>query len=92
MVEAKDEEALRYVNSEMGFGGLRIVKGVDRLIYTSNTNMEEGHQYPTIEHTICIKMYLWIPIALLDLEVKPYLYPCLLSIISPSKSMRTLLY
>ena len=33
MVEAKDDEAVMYVNSNEGFGSLRIVKGVDRLIY-----------------------------------------------------------
>jgi len=44
MLEGKDEKAVTYVNSETGFGSLRIVKGVDRLIYISNTDMEEGHQ------------------------------------------------
>jgi len=43
MVEAKEEEAVTYVNSEIGFGSLKIVKCVDRLIYISDTNMEEGH-------------------------------------------------
>jgi len=33
MVEAKDDEAVMYVNSNVGFGSLKIVKGVDRLIY-----------------------------------------------------------
>jgi len=44
MAEAKDDEAVTYKNSEAGFGSLRIVKSVDRLIYIiSNTDMEEGH-------------------------------------------------
>jgi len=43
MVEGKDDEAVMYVNSETGFDSLTIVKGVDRLIYISNTDMEEGH-------------------------------------------------
>jgi len=33
MAEAKDNEAVTYVNSEAGLGSLRIVKGVHRLIY-----------------------------------------------------------
>jgi len=44
MVESKDDEAVMYVNSETGFGSLRIVKGVDCLIYISDTDMEEGHR------------------------------------------------
>jgi len=44
MVEGKDDEAVRYVNSETGFGSLRIVKSVECLIYISDTNMEEGHR------------------------------------------------
>jgi len=44
MVEGKDDEAVTYENSETGFGSLRIVKDVDRLIYISDTNMEEGHR------------------------------------------------
>jgi len=43
MVESKDDKAVTYVKSETGFGCLRIVKGVDRLIYSSDTDMEEGH-------------------------------------------------
>jgi len=43
MVEGKDDEAVMNVNSETGFGSLRIVKRVDRLIYISYTDMEEGH-------------------------------------------------
>jgi len=43
MVEALDEEAVTYENSETGFGSLRIVKGVDHLIYISDTDWEEGH-------------------------------------------------
>jgi len=60
-----------YVNSDTGFGSLRIGKGVDHVIYISDTDMEERHQYPTIEHTIYITIYLRIPIDLIDLEVKP---------------------
>jgi len=33
MVKAKDDKAVRYENSEAGFGSLRIVNGVDHLIY-----------------------------------------------------------
>jgi len=44
MVESKDDKAVTYVHSKTGFGSLRIVKGVDRLIYISDTDMEEGHQ------------------------------------------------
>jgi len=44
MVEAKDENAVTYENSKAGFASLRIVKGVDCLIYISDTDMEEGHQ------------------------------------------------
>jgi hypothetical protein len=44
MVEGKDDKAVTYVNSETRFGSLRIVKGVDRLIYISDTDTEEGHR------------------------------------------------
>ena len=44
MVEGKDDEAVTYVNSETGSDSLRIVKGVNRLKYISNTDMEEGHR------------------------------------------------
>jgi len=44
MVGGKDDKAVTYVNSETGFGSLRIVKGVDRLIDISDTDMEEGHR------------------------------------------------
>jgi len=44
MVEAKEDKTVTYVNSETGFGSLRIVKGVDCLIYSSDTNMEEGYR------------------------------------------------
>jgi len=33
MVEAKDDEAVMYVKSNVGYGSLRSVKVVDRLIY-----------------------------------------------------------
>jgi hypothetical protein len=62
MVEGKDDAEVTYVNSKTGFGGLRIVQVVDGLIYISETHMEEGHRYPTSEHTINIWIYLWIPI------------------------------
>jgi len=42
-VSGKDDKAVTYENSETGFGTLRIVKGVDGLIYISDTDMEEGH-------------------------------------------------
>jgi len=48
MVESKNDEAVMYVKSETGFCNFRIVKGVDHLIYISNTDMEERHQKPTI--------------------------------------------
>jgi len=44
MVEGKNDNAVMYVNSETGFGSLRIVKSEDHLIYISDTNMEEGHR------------------------------------------------
>jgi predicted class III extradiol MEMO1 family dioxygenase len=71
MVEARMTKAVTNENSETGFGSLRIVKGVDRQIYISDTDMEEGHRLHSIEHTIYVQIYLWIPIDLLDLEVKP---------------------
>jgi len=43
MVEHKDDNTVTYVNSEIDFGSLRIVKGVDRLIYISDTDMEEEY-------------------------------------------------
>jgi len=42
MVEARMVKAVTNENSEIGFGSLRIFKGVDRLIYISDTDMEEG--------------------------------------------------
>jgi hypothetical protein len=44
MVDGKDDKAVMYANSETGFGSFRIVKGVDCLIYISDTNMEEGYR------------------------------------------------
>jgi hypothetical protein len=52
MVEGKDDVAVTYVNSKTGSDSLRIVKGVDRLIYISNTEVEEGHQSSTIEYNL----------------------------------------
>ena len=43
MVEDKDDMAVTYVNSKTDFGSLRIFKGVDHLIFISDTDMEEGH-------------------------------------------------
>jgi len=43
MVEGKDDKAVTYENFETGFRSLRIVNGVDRLIYISETDMEDGH-------------------------------------------------
>jgi len=43
MVVGKDDKTVTYVNSHTGFGSLRIVKGVDREIYISDTDMEEGN-------------------------------------------------
>jgi len=72
MVEAKDEEAVTYVNSETGFGSFTIVKGVDRVRYINDTDMEEGHQnQTTTEHTIYFKIHLRTPIDHLDLQVMP---------------------
>jgi len=44
MVEGNDVQSGMYVNSETGFASRRIVKGVDRLLYISDTDMEEGHR------------------------------------------------
>jgi len=44
MVEARMTKAVTNENSETSFGSLRIVKGVDRLIYISDTDMEEEHR------------------------------------------------
>jgi len=71
MVEGKDDQAVAYVNSETGFGSLRIVKGLDRLIYISDTDTEEGHRSHSIKNTIYLKIHLRMPIDLLDLEVWP---------------------
>jgi hypothetical protein len=43
MVEKMDDEAVMVVNSETGFGSRKIVMGVDRLRYISDTDMEEGY-------------------------------------------------
>ena len=39
------------LTQKTGFGSLRIVKGVDRVIYMSNTNMEEGHRKHSIKES-----------------------------------------
>jgi len=44
MTEGKDAETIPYVNSGTCFGNVRIDKGVDRLIYICDTNMEDGHR------------------------------------------------
>jgi len=71
MVDDKDDQLLTYTNSKSGLGILRIVEGVNRVIYISDTEKEEGHHKPTIEYTIYIKLSLLIPIDFLNLEVKP---------------------
>jgi hypothetical protein len=43
MVEGKDHKAVTYVNFHTLFGSLKIVQGVDRLLYISYTNKKEGH-------------------------------------------------
>jgi hypothetical protein len=43
MAEGKDYEAVTYVNSETDSYSLRIVNGVQPLIFISDTDMEEGH-------------------------------------------------
>jgi len=52
MVEGKNDMAVTNENSETDFDSLRLVKGVDCLIYISNTDIEEGHWSPTSECTI----------------------------------------
>jgi len=37
-------KAVTYENSKTGFGSLRIVKGVDRLIYISDSDMQKGQR------------------------------------------------
>jgi hypothetical protein len=91
MVEGKDDNAGMNVNSKAGFASLRIDKGVDSLIYISDTDMEEGHLQSTIQHKIYIKIYLRIRIAFLDQEVKPELYSHVSSSSFVSKSIRILL-
>jgi len=92
MVEAKDEQAVTYVNSETGFGSFTIVKGVDRVRYINDTDMEEGHQkQTTTEHTIYFKIHLRTPNNHLDLQVMPELHSGVLSISSVSKWTRILL-
>ena len=44
MVESNDDKAVTYENSQTGFGSLRIVMGVDRLIYICDTDIEDGHR------------------------------------------------
>jgi len=71
MVEAKDEDAVTYVNSKTGFGSLQIVKGVDCVIYLNDSEMEEGHQKITnTERTIYFEISHRRPIDLLDQEVE----------------------
>jgi hypothetical protein len=56
MVEARMTKAVTNENSESGLGSLRIVKGMDRLIYINHTDMEEGHRYHSIEHTFYVQI------------------------------------
>jgi len=44
MVDGKDDKPVTYKNSETGFGSLRIIKGVDHLIYICDSDMEEGRR------------------------------------------------
>ena len=44
MGEGKDDKAVTNENSETGFCSLRILEGVDYLIYISDTDIEEGHR------------------------------------------------
>jgi len=44
MVKERMTKAVMNENPETGFGSPRIVKGVDRLIYISNTDMGKGHR------------------------------------------------
>jgi len=92
MVECKDDEAVTNVNSAIGSDSLRIVKGADRHIYISGTDMDKGNQYSTIVHIIYIKIYRRIPFDLLDLEVKPEVDSHVLCTSSVSKSTSILLY
>jgi len=70
IVEFKDDKGITYINTETGFDSLRIVKGVDHLIYISDTDMENGHRSFTIKYTICLYIDIQIPINLVDLEVQ----------------------
>jgi len=70
MVEEWDDKAVPYVNSNTGFGSLWLVEVVDVMINISNTDMEEGHRQPTINHTTYMKIDQSIPIHPLDLVVK----------------------
>jgi len=67
MVEAKNDESFMYVNSKAGFGNIWIVKSVNRLIY--NQRYRHGGR-TSKKHTIYNKIYLMIPIDLLNVEVK----------------------
>ena len=64
-------KAVANENCKTGFGSLRIVKGVDRLIYIKIPTWRKDIDNSSIEHTIYIQIDLRIPIDLLDLEVKP---------------------
>jgi len=71
MVEARMTKAVANENSKTCFGSLRIVKGVDRLIYIRILTWRKEIDNNSIKHTIYVQIYLRIPIDLLDLEVKP---------------------
>jgi hypothetical protein len=63
-------KAVTYQNSETGFGSLRIVKGVDRLIIYQRYR-HGGRTSITFYRTYDLPyIYLRIPTDLLDLEVK----------------------
>jgi len=57
LVQAKDDNAVTHENSEAGFGSLRIVKGVDRLIYDQPYRHGGMTSRPT-STTRCISRYL----------------------------------
>jgi len=44
MVESMDCEAVTYMTSETGFGSLRILKAVDCLIISRDTDVEDGRR------------------------------------------------
>jgi len=74
MVEAKDDEAVTYVTSKAGISSHRIVKGVDRLIY-SQRSQHRGRTSITISTTRFVYRYL-LPFSTwrLSLNIIPVYY------------------